>query len=305
MREGTINIRLMQDDSEVVPYETPGIPIYLRSGWLSMYANHRSLCHWHEDIELVRIHAGRMRYWVNGKILLLNEGDCLVINTRQMHYGFDCRGENCDFTCLLLHPGLFPANAALRARFVDPLLQNPAFECLHYPASGAETAPVRALLDQMLALRQGGGAAYPLQIAGALALLWGELARHPLFSAAPPAGSQDPDTVTRQNMLAYIYQHYPDKLGLTDIAAAGHVCRNTCCRIFREQLHQSPIDFLNHYRLEVSRSLLETTDESVLRIAQACGFNHPSYYAKLFYRVCHCTPTAYRRGEKDSAQNPR
>ena len=102
----------------------------------------------------------------------------------------------------------------------------------------------------------------------------------------------------QQTMVSYIYQHYPEKIGLSDIAQAGNVCRNKCCQIFSRQLHQSPIDFLNHYRLEVSRNLLDNTSWSIIKIAQACGFNHSSYYSKLFRQAYRCTPIEYRKKGK-------
>ena len=102
MNNTEIKINLMPDDSEIIPYNSTGIPIYLRSGWLSMYANMRSLCHQHDDIEFVRIHQGNLCYWVNGKTMCLKEGDCLIVNSRQMHYGYSYKKEDCNFTCIIL-----------------------------------------------------------------------------------------------------------------------------------------------------------------------------------------------------------
>jgi len=64
------------------------------------------------------------------------------------------------------------------------------------------------------------------------------------------AVSQDPDLLIQRDMVSYIYSHYSESINLEEIAAAGKVCRNKCCQIFRRYLCQSPIDFLNHYRLE-------------------------------------------------------
>ena len=55
------------------------------------------------------------------------------------------------------------------------------------------------------------------------------------------------------------------------------------------------IDFLNHYRLEVSCHLLNTTKMSIAEICTACGFNHQSYYSKIFLRTYHCTPRDFRK----------
>ena len=294
MKEKTISICLMQDSSEVIPYDTIGIPIYIRSGWLSMYTNMRSLCHWHEDIEFIRIHNGKMNYWINGKTILLKEGDCLFINTRQMHYGYSYRGENCNFTCIILHPSLLSENRMLREEYVTPLLKNTAFEYYHYGAHWEKTKIIRNELDRIWSLKQEHLAAYELQIAGIMSLLVGEVYRLAFYHIKPSVKNNHPDSALYQNMVSYIYQHYSEKIGLSDIALAGNVCRNKCCQIFSKYIHQSPVDFLNHYRLEVSRNLLDNTDWTIVKIAQSCGFNHSSYYSKLFDRAYHCTPTEYR-----------
>lgn len=303
MKEKTINICLMQDYSEVIPYDTIGIPIYIRSGWLSMYTNMRSRCHWHEDLEFIRIHNGNMCYWINGKTMLLKEGDCLFVNTKQMHYGYSYQGENCNFTCIILHPSLLSENRILRNEYVDPLFKNTAFEYYHYAADREETKIIRNNLDRILNLKKEHPTAYELQIAGIMSLLVAEIYRMTFCYTKTPGQDNHPDTIIHQTMVSYIYQHYPEKIGLSDIAQAGNVCRNKCCQIFNKYIHQSPVDFLNHYRLEVSRNLLDNTDWSIVRIAQSCGFNHSSYYSKLFDRAYHCTPTEYRNNGKDQKSN--
>ena len=96
----------------------------------------------------------------------------------------------------------------------------------------------------------------------------------PNEAAAKP---KEPDLLVQRDMVSYIYSHYSESINLDEIAAAGKVCRNKCCQIFRRYLNQSPIDFLNHYRLEVSCHLLNNTKLSIAEICTACGFNHQSY----------------------------
>lgn len=45
------NIERMQDFSEVVHYENPDIPLYIRTSNLSIYPDMSAPCHWHDDIE--------------------------------------------------------------------------------------------------------------------------------------------------------------------------------------------------------------------------------------------------------------
>lgn len=108
-------------------------------------------------------------------------------------------------------------------------------------------------------------------------------------------GQQMKDDLKLQNdMVSFLYQHYNEKITLEEIAAAGHISRSKCCRIFKHYLQQSPISFLNTYRLKVSCNLLDSTDKSITEIAFACGFNHLSYFSKNFYNHYGCTPREYR-----------
>lgn len=112
---------------------------------------------------------------------------------------------------------------------------------------------------------------------------------------ASPLSRPDPDGAAQRAMVSYIFQNYSGRITLDDIAAAGNVSRSKCCRIFRDCLQQTPIDFLNQYRLQVSRRLLLEDGLRVTEAATACGFGHLSYFSKLFRESFGCTPKEYRK----------
>lgn len=78
-------VSILKDASEIVHYNNPNIPVYLKERWLSSYTNMEALCHWHEDIEYVKALKGHMVYYVNGEKLQISEKDALIVNARQMH----------------------------------------------------------------------------------------------------------------------------------------------------------------------------------------------------------------------------
>lgn len=288
--------KVMQDASEIIRYDEVGIPLYIREGLLSSYPDHRALCHWHEDIEWVQIRSGQMNYYLNGKRILLSAGEAIIVNSRQMHYGYSENGQECDFICILCHPKIFITNSVLYQSYITPVLSNPALEYLHLKPENPEDAKALQILPEILRLKKEQPVAYEIEAAALLSLLWCRLLRtHPMMPDGNTAASQDPDLLIQRDMVSYIYSHYSEPISLDEIAAAGKVCRNKCCQIFRRYLCQSPIDFLNHYRLEVSCHLLNTTKMSIAEICTACGFNHQSYYSKIFLRTYHCTPRDFRK----------
>ena len=297
--------KIMRDASEIVRYDEVGIPLSIREGLLSAYPNHRALCHWHEDIEWVYIRSGQMNYYMNGKRVLLNTGEALMVNSRQMHYGYSENGQDCDFIRILCHPKIFITNSVLYQSYIAPVLSNPSLEYLHLKPEFPEDAEALQLLPEILRIKKEHPAAYEIEAAALLSLLWCRLLRsHPMMPNEAAAKPKEPDLLVQRDMVSYIYSHYSESINLDEIAAAGKVCRNKCCQIFRRYLNQSPIDFLNHYRLEVSCHLLNNTKLSIAEICTACGFNHQSYYSKIFLRTYSCSPRDFRKRteEKPSAE---
>lgn len=297
--------KIMQDASEIVRYDEVGIPLSIREGLLSAYPNHRALCHWHEDIEWVYIRSGQMNYYMNGKRVLLNTGEALMVNSRQMHYGYSENGQDCDFIRILCHSKIFITNSVLYQSYIAPVLSNPSLEYLHLKPEFPEDAEALQLLPEILRIKKEHPAAYEIEAAALLSLLWCRLLRsHPMMPNEAAAKPKEPDLLVQRDMVSYIYSHYSESINLDEIAAAGKVCRNKCCQIFRRYLNQSPIDFLNHYRLEVSCHLLNNTKLSIAEICTACGFNHQSYYSKIFLRTYSCSPRDFRKRteEKTSAE---
>lgn len=293
--------KIMRDASEIVRYDEVGIPLSIREGLLSACPNHRALCHWHEDIEWVYIRSGQMNYYMNGKRVLLNTGEALMVNSRQMHYGYSENGQDCDFIRILCHPKIFITNSVLYQSYIAPVLSNPSLEYLHLKPAHPEDIEALRLLPEILRIKKEHPAAYEIEAAALLSLLWCRLLRsHPMMPDESAAKPQEPDLLVQREMVSYIYSHYRESISLDEIAAAGKVCRNKCCQIFRRYLSQSPIDFLNHYRLEVSCHLLSSTKMSIAEICTACGFHHQSYYSKIFLRTYSCSPRDFRKRTEEN-----
>lgn len=289
-----IDTDIMKDASEVIHYDRPGVPLYIQNRKLSFYPNMRALCHWHEDIEFIHILRGKMNYDVNGKKILLKEGDSLMINAAQMHYGYSSNRQECDFICVLFHPNLLTGNRILCQSYIQPVIQNKNLEYLYFDAKTDGNEEIAAYLKNFISLKNKKSTGYELEIIGNLHLLWSRLYRHKASMFPLDGFPEYSDISLQKTMVSYIYQHYTEKITLDDIADSANVCRSKCCSVFKRYLQQSPIDFLIAYRLKVSSNLLRDTDTSITQIALACGFNHLSYFSKLFLRHYGCTPSEYR-----------
>lgn len=284
------NVKVKEDGSEIISYDEEGIPIYIREGYLSAYPDYRALCHWHEDIELIYILDGSMNYYINGKNILLTAGDSLVVNSGRLHYGYSDLKEECHFYCMLLHPSLLTTNEKLIRKYVSVITRSSRDYVLF--GRGERTAE---LICSMYELKKNPPPFYEMEIIRIFQKLWREL--YQLVTAEAGYGKTEPDEelLVQRKMVSFIYRNYGNHITLDEIAASGSICRSKCCRIFKRYAGQSPMEFVNSYRLEKSRKLLLTTQLKVTDICMACGFNHLSYFTKQFAKRYGRTPRELRK----------
>lgn len=289
-----IEVEILKDQSEAVPYDAQGIPLYIRTRNLSDYVNMRSFPHWHDEIEMMYIEKGRLQFHVNGRDIPLRAGDCIMVNVRQMHHSSSFHHEDCTFFCLIFHPRLLTGNTVLYNRLVLPVLENADFESRLFRPRDPFYGEVSRLVKNVNACRQQAFTGYEIAVTGHLNLFWAAFLREYPLLDSPASDTVHPELKIQQDMLSFIHQHYGEKLTLDDIASAGHVCRSKCCAIFRQYMNTSPMDFLNQYRLEISCHLLAGKASSITEIALSCGFSHNSYFSQLFRRTYGCSPREYQ-----------
>ena len=55
-------MHIIENNLEVVEYENLLLPISIKIRELIQYENKRALCHWHDDIEIIKILSGSMNF---------------------------------------------------------------------------------------------------------------------------------------------------------------------------------------------------------------------------------------------------
>lgn len=294
-----IDLEVMQDASEIIHYDSPDISYAIQERVLSSYTDMRALCHWHDDVEYIHVFDGEMYYDVNGKKYHLQKGDTIFVNTRQFHYGYSKEYQECRFLCVLLHPELLKASNYMYRRYVYPVMEF-AMDAVHIHAHDVHAEEFAKLFDNILQCRRLSQSAHEFELLGYFYQLWSATYRECNIHERVASSREDPDIQLQKTMVSYIYQHYSDKINLEDIATAGTVSRSKCCKIFQKFFSQAPVSFLNDYRMEISCNLLCNTSYSITQIATSCGFNHLSYYSKMFLRRYGCSPNAYRKMHQEA-----
>lgn len=86
-----------------------------------------------------------------------------------------------------------------------------------------------------------------------------------------------------------------EPLTVESLAARAAMSGRTFARRFREETGTTPHQWLTHQRLLAAQRRLETTDESIDRVAESVGLRTAATLRLHFRDMLRTTPTAYRR----------
>ena len=90
--------------------------------------------------------------------------------------------------------------------------------------------------------------------------------------------------------LRIIRDEYATSFDVDKLASECKISKFHFCRLFKEAMGMSAIQYLNNYRLKIADTLLSNTDKSISEIAALCGFEDTSYFCKLYKRLYGKTP---------------
>ena len=95
--------------------------------------------------------------------------------------------------------------------------------------------------------------------------------------------------------ILFIRNNYMKKIKLQDIANHVFISASHLSKIFREEIGQTPGNYITEVRVEVSKSLLRDPTFNILDISEVVGFESQSYFTRVFKKVEGVTPGEYRQ----------
>lgn len=93
----------------------------------------------------------------------------------------------------------------------------------------------------------------------------------------------------------YLEMNYQQELSLQQLSTEFSVSKSYIEKGFKKSFAQTPIQYLNHVRINKSKFLLRNTELSIEEITELIGINDSSYFIQLFKKRIHTTPGKYRK----------
>ena len=99
-------------------------------------------------------------------------------------------------------------------------------------------------------------------------------------------------------LLRFLDENDRRAISLGEAAAFCGYSTSHFMKFFKSFTGHTFVDYLNHRRLEKAARLLCDTDDAVLSISEATGFENHSYFIRLFKRYYGLTPHQYRKQKR-------
>lgn len=92
----------------------------------------------------------------------------------------------------------------------------------------------------------------------------------------------------------YIAENYQSNISMTSMAELVNLSPVYFSVLFKREVGTNFLDYLNQYRLEVSKKLLRQVKYNINEVASLSGFQDSKYFSKLFKKTFGITPSDYR-----------
>lgn len=181
----------------------------------------------------------------------------------------------------------------MEQKYVQPLVEASGIEMIAlYPENPAQ-AEILEKIRKAFALEEGTWG-YEFSLRQAMTEIWMLL----LDLARPGMEGRKGNPRSNEGikeLMAYIHENFSHHISVEELALTGHISKRACFRLFQENLHTTPMEYVKAYRLQMACRMLAQGDAPITEVASCCGLGSSSYFGKTFREKYNCTPLEYRR----------
>lgn len=280
---------------EQVQHGTKGFPFQVYTGYNDLAQKVTN--HWHEEMELIWMPAPGGKVFIGDKRYSTRFGALYFVHPGEVH-AWDSRGQaSAKTVAIVFHWRLLSlVSGSVKEAVLQPLAMGKArLPTFIEPKKGWRSEvcdQAQRMAAEFAERRPGWELAVTARLFNLLALAH---ANGAISSSDVEPNKRQEQRMDRIKMaMQHIYDHYAEKITLEQLARQAGLSPFHFTRQFKTLTHQTPVNFLNRFRIERATELLKDPDRKILDVALDVGFSHLSYFNKTFRRFQGCTPSEFR-----------
>ena len=250
---------------------------------------------WHGETEIIILLKGRIEMTCNNEVFTMEPLDVVIISPQVGHATLALEE---DVIAFVVHVGnefyqQYDPNFGMYQFVIKSdkeTRHNQFFTTLRHHAAMT-----------MLLMTKGESPVHRMWIEHHFLALAGDVFKefNPVKRVLENARPGDIKPATFDKMIAYIDEHYEQKIELEAIAKIGGYNVAYASQFFKKQMGISFVEYVLRLRLRDATVRLTSTDDAIARIASGCGFADIKAFNIAFKKHFHMTPTEYRKQVKE------
>lgn len=245
--------------------------------------------HWHSETELLYIRKGEFQLSLNGKEILLQEGELCYIPGGALHGG---EPINCTYECIDFNISALLHQTPIARKYLN-ILENESSQIQN--VFTREQPGILKCASRLFAAARYKKQGWELLVLSGLYDFYGT-ALQMEYRSQTSGKKESPTRISQiKAAIEHISSNYQEQILLDDLARISGLSAKYFCKYFRIVTGKTPIDYVNYYRIDVACYLLEQRNLSITEVANQCGFNDISYFIRCFKKYKDCTPYQYAK----------
>lgn len=282
--------------------------------------------HWHQEFEFLVLTKGRIEFTIEERTYELGVGDCVFINSNLLHSARTVDGHACSFFAVVFSYEALEddIHSSFAKKYIRPVLNGKYLLEEYLREDNAEnehreltkvTEGIKEIdefskrfsdvqripwqrevifwLSQISECPEHELEPHALLVRSRLLMVWNLMFHHGKSNRKNPL-EENAAFERLAPVVKYMKENYAYEITLAELAKLIPMSEGQFCRVFKQNMKMSPMQYLLRYRILQSCHLLQETDKKIGEIANLTGFNNISYFNKVFLKVIGCTPKEYR-----------
>lgn len=261
-----------------------------------IYSERRQACKndraFHEELEIKYYYSGSSATMIGGEVFVATEGNLTVVNPFEIHSTLGISDYEGEYVLLMVGLDFLkefaPGGLDLRQVFISKGKRIQRFI--------AEDRRLSVIMTRICEELEGEKENYRLVVYSLVTELFALLLR----DYTDKEGSREDLAGVGKAAeliapaLSAIFENYSKPMSLDELATVCNISKFHFCRIFKEEMKMTVVQYLNAYRISLADIMLRDSDKSIDRIALECGFSDISYFYRCYKRLKGTSPKRRR-----------
>lgn len=259
--------------------------------------------HFHNEYEIYYLLSGERYYFIKDRVYHIKKGSLVFIRPSEIHKTSTVSQASHERFLIYLKRNFFEENQLVLGGLSQSELLEASFGVIDL--NNEEQRYIEALFFFMLQEIEIRSEKYEVLLQAKLAELLVFILRKEEggIEKNKPKTAQTSKYKKVHEVASFINSHYAECGTLDEMAQKFFISKFYLCRIFKEVTGVTINEYINVTKIKQAKILLEQSHLNITQVAEAVGYDHLTYFEKVFKTYLNITPLKYKKSIKKKVKH--